>query len=63
MRWLDAFLSTELVLGIVAGVVAAGVLRWLAPEAPAWASAGLIGVGFLVGLVVAFASGRGSKGN
>jgi hypothetical protein len=61
MDWLDVLLCPEVAIGIVVGVLAAGVLRWLAPDVPGWFNAGLVAAGFLVGLAVAFASGRGAN--
>jgi hypothetical protein len=59
MEFLDALLWPEVVAGIVLGLVVAGLIHWLAPSpAPVLVEAGLVALGFVGGLAVAFASGR-----
>jgi hypothetical protein len=53
MDLLDALLVPEAVIGCLAGLLAAGLVHWLAPKPePVLLEAGLVAAGFIGGLVV-----------
>jgi hypothetical protein len=59
VEFLEALLWSEVVAGILVGLLAAGLIHWLAPSPePVLVEAGLVALGFVGGLAVAFTGRR-----
>lgn len=59
MEFLEALLWPEVVAGILIGLLAAGLIHWLAPSPePVLVEAGLVALGFVGSLAVAFTGRR-----